>query len=786
MINSIKNIETLNEYIDYLVSVKDRFFIILTTQQEWRNSIDRDTAIKIQSLGVNTDLSELLDVGFIALIDEGRLVYENVGEKGSPLQYHNNYFDIDLDIISIPNSYILLEKNYFPIGISINGDIVSNNRQGFCIVLYDKHIGVLIDAVTFDSNSNFPQSFRAEKYYDMLLAEISELHVGFGYTIAQWLHDHDHNNITVIADPKFPKLIKEIMLPIKMNDNIRVLNYFSTSKNFNLTYQYNDYFRIERYEQFDLDKINKDDFIIYISLFNHPINNYLKKEKHAFFFSIDTLVYEAFKFISFEETVIRLASENPDISIFYFILPGIIFDKSNESEYLRRNKIKRETVIEALKRGERNTDNLPSYIKEDKLFSNEDWLELTHLITQTYINEKGHLLFKNIKGKFVNTNNGRRVTSYQPIKFDNTIYFFGLCNIFGVYNTDNQTFCSQLQKLLNTNQNGKIYRVENYGNFLYNHRVDLPRIMSSVNPKKGDILAFPKNLSEIFPTLNLHDIKLPNNYGHMFCDYQGHYSPNMHRFIAERIFEYLKEKNFFKGQSINIKHKTMQIPICGMQRNNKTDNGPPTEYGEQLEKYKSELRNISAIKIGKNGSIVMNCNPFTLGHRYLIEWAAKQVKHLYIFAVEEDLSIFPFEDRFMLIKAGTKDLKNVTVLPSGKFIISSITFSEYFQKSEIQDRTIDPSMDITLFAKEIAPVLNITVRFAGEEPIDNITKQYNDSMQRILPEYGIEFVEIKRKESGQQVISASRVRKLLEEKDFRAIKKLVPKTTLAYLKKKWS
>jgi [citrate (pro-3S)-lyase] ligase len=186
---------------------------------------------------------------------------------------------------------------------------------------------------------------------------------------------------------------------------------------------------------------------------------------------------------------------------------------------------------------------------------------------------------------------------------------------------------------------------------------------------------------------------------------------------------------------------------------------------------------------GKIGSIVMNCNPFTLGHRYLVEQAACCVRHLYIFAVEEDKSIFPFEDRIKLIKAGTSDLPNVTVLPSGKFIISSLTFSDYFNKSELQYRPIDPSMDVSLFGKEIAPVLNITVRFAGEEPLDKVTKQYNDTMKRILPEYGIEFVEIPRKKYGNQVISASRVRKLLEDKNFNEIKNIVPETTLEYLMK---
>ena len=63
----------------------------------------------------------------------------------------------------------------------------------------------------------------------------------------------------------------------------------------------------------------------------------------------------------------------------------------------------------------------------------------------------------------------------------------------------------------------------------------------------------------------------------------------------------------------------------------------------------------------------MNCNPFTLGHRYLIEQASEKVDHLYVFVVEEDKSFFPFSDRIGLVKKGTADLKNITVKPSGKY-----------------------------------------------------------------------------------------------------------------------
>lgn len=181
----------------------------------------------------------------------------------------------------------------------------------------------------------------------------------------------------------------------------------------------------------------------------------------------------------------------------------------------------------------------------------------------------------------------------------------------------------------------------------------------------------------------------------------------------------------------------------------------------------------------------MNCNPFTLGHQYLIEYAASQVDYLYIFVVEEDKSFFLFKDRLELVKKGTGHLDNVKVLPSGKFIISSNTFSEYFDKANLKGTQIDTSLDVETFATQIAPTLDISVRFVGQEPLDPITNQYNMSMKELLPKYGIELREIPRKESGNSVISASRVRRYLKEKRWNEIKEIVPITTYEFLKEKY-
>lgn len=130
-----------------------------------------------------------------------------------------------------------------------------------------------------------------------------------------------------------------------------------------------------------------------------------------------------------------------------------------------------------------------------------------------------------------------------------------------------------------------------------------------------------------------------------------------------------------------------------------------------------------------------------------------------------------------MVCAGTSDLNNVMVVPSGEFILSKMTFPEYFIKETDEELIENTENDITLFAEKIAPQLHITHRFVGEELEDKVTAAYNQAMKRILPAYKIQLVEIPRKQNGQVAISASRVRKCLEESNLGQLQQLVPDST---------
>ncbi len=253
------------------------------------------------------------------------------------------------------------------------------------------------------------------------------------------------------------------------------------------------------------------------------------------------------------------------------------------------------------------------------------------------------------------------------------------------------------------------------------------------------------------------------------------------------------------------------------------------ENGRGLERYCAYLKGFA--KEGRCGVVVMNANPFTLGHLYLLEQAASQVDTLYVIPVKEDLSQFPYTERLAMIKAAVggeseenyflcSSSKNqfssekiapgssswqkigfsqsvaknnflpskVVVLEGSDYQISAATFPTYFLKDLSDAAETQMRLDLDLFARHIAPALNASVRFVGSEPLDALTNQYNTLIPNavIIPRLTAEknyFLQgfAKNQFSDADIISASRVRKYLAEGDFHSAAALCPETTWPYL-----
>lgn len=214
------------------------------------------------------------------------------------------------------------------------------------------------------------------------------------------------------------------------------------------------------------------------------------------------------------------------------------------------------------------------------------------------------------------------------------------------------------------------------------------------------------------------------------------------------------------------------------------------KYSEELEsekgKVKSEKSNGKLHHLNpstpqpimpQSGIIIMNCNPFTLGHRYLIEQAAQQVETLYILVVREDCSMFGYDERKAMIVRGVAHINNVVVCDGSEYSISATTFPTYFLKSLSDASDTQMTLDIDLYRRHIAPALGATVRFVGTEPDDPLTRRYNELMKSMLPDVR----EVARLEKSGVAVSASRVRKAIVENHLALAARLVPPTTVPYI-----
>lgn len=425
-----------------------------------------------------------------------------------------------------------------------------------------------------------------------------------------------------------------------------------------------------------------------------------------------------------------------------------------------------------------------------KLYSYDDVEERFKAICkESYVGkvrtvENNLLLHEEQRGRYINIDNGLRITSNQPKEYIGTIYIYGLCTVFGSYVEDKHTIPSWIQKKLN--ENTILYRVVNLGNVL---PINLQRFFDSIELKENDLLVclasfttprFLKEVKAIDITKKFEERKCSMQNKDCFVDLLSHPGEYGSKIYADVMFDEIA-KCLNVSEEIKIRKNNIYALL------NKDMSDMELLYG--FESYLKEIHKFdSCIPTSAKciGAIVMNCNPFTKGHRFLIEYAAKSVDFLYVFVVEEDRSFFKFEDRLEMVRRGTKDLPNVAVIRSGKMILSNITFSAYFTKEEkiAYQTKIPPTTDLRIFAQYVAEEFRIMVRFVGEEPNDVVTRQYNECMKEMLPQFGIQVVEIQRKEEDGEVISASRVREYYKANNVEEVEKLVPQTTLEFLVRK--
>lgn len=379
---------------------------------------------------------------------------------------------------------------------------------------------------------------------------------------------------------------------------------------------------------------------------------------------------------------------------------------------------------------------------------------------------------------YITFDEGRRNVTNKNKYAARRLYIVGPCTAFGRYVADNQTIEYYLQQLIN--EDGQSWQVVNFGSFGIGYEFqylltecisddDIVVILTqnrslTVYMRKYQRSRYIGDLSEIYK-----DIDCPTSY---ILDTFRHVNYKVSEMIAEYLYFHIKPYIIGFEKKLTVKrHSPIQDYFISW---------------DIIEYYKEfALKNNLYEMPGKIGAIVMNCNPFTKGHRHLAEYASARVDTLIIFVVEENASDFSFGDRIEMVRAGVADLEKARVVPSGKYNISKSTFAQYFEKDKQIDKIESMEYDITIFCEVIASIMNISCRFAGEEPTDIVTRKYNETMKVVLPKYGMEFIEIPRLVSEENVknyISASKAREYIKNRNWIKAAEYLPDTTIDYLK----
>ena len=523
---------------------------------------------------------------------------------------------------------------------------------------------------------------------------------------------------------------EEIIFIKKSNNNLDDYSFF---KDFFQQQNYNVLFT--SYEDFLNSNLNYNQIVIFESesdLKNYSIISKIKNKVfydsrffslYSFFERADGL--ETSFLVSKYLTSFFLNLENQGVNVF-----NIFFDHTEpvfedfqnaiKNKYLEKNMFVNNSILNP----KEFFCELYSKDYHDKIIEMRD-----HHFGNKHIAGANYL--KDYKSKYLNITNSIRRTCYQITNPDFNMHMYGPCFCIGTYVEDKYTIESLLQKkFVDNNININIH---NHG--ALNNTLGYIEMISNTKLYSGDTVVF---FGLYFPVYEIYNINLneviEKNYISLdwVVDSIFHCNHIVDEIISEKLFNNILPCLSFPEERKEIKNE-----------NNVSIN-------VYLEKYFS---NNDYSSYNKVGAIVMNCNPFTKGHRYLIEEALKQVDYLFVFVLSEDLSLFSFTERFSIVLKNLSDLNNIYVVPSGDMILSQKTFPEYFVKKVDEDIYDNMRYDLETFANVIASRLNIKYRFVGEEPIDKVTLAYNNMMKEILPEYGIELIEIPRKKRSNKCIA---------------------------------
>lgn len=368
-----------------------------------------------------------------------------------------------------------------------------------------------------------------------------------------------------------------------------------------------------------------------------------------------------------------------------------------------------------------------------------------------------------VQSRYLNIVDGKRVTVGQPSDAERVIWFFGACFVIGAFVEDKHTIESFLQERLN--QEGYSCKVVNCGCWETPYQEMIRIIATSMKP--GDVVVLNVNNQpfadaesvDMTEILDRHNV--PTGW---IMDLPGHCNHKVNQIYANELFERMVRDGALTSKTNQEERKTMldcDLAVNSLYLDLHFDGYRPVE-GEKV------------------GGIAFHGNPFTLGHRCLIEYASKHVDRLFAILTEDEAGLLTFAERYAMALEGTKDLPNVTIVPGGPFSGSRHDFPVYFVKTDPESMCRRSVLHLEIFAKVIAKRLGISCRFIGDERHNEQMSAFNELIKEIMPRYGIDVIEIPRAQAEGRSISASLSRRAAFDGDRETLRANLPETTLRF------
>lgn len=370
---------------------------------------------------------------------------------------------------------------------------------------------------------------------------------------------------------------------------------------------------------------------------------------------------------------------------------------------------------------------------------------------------------KDCNDRYFHVKDGERLTVGQPDQADRTVWFFGPCFMIGAYVEDRHTIESYLQSMIN--RDGRSVRVVNCGCFETKYQEMIH--MTSTPMKPGDIVVMHLENHEYSgtETIDLTDILDRNNVpNEWLLDIPLHCNHKVNELYARDLYDRMTTEGVLDSPVSTEPSEmlTRDLAINSL----------------YLDLYFNDFHPEPGQRIGTVG---MHGNPFTLGHRFLIETASRQVDKLFVLLIEDELGIFSYAERFAMAVDATRDLPNVTIVSGGPFQATRNVFREYFVKVDPADMEESATADALIYTEIIGPRLGVTCRFFGDEKHNPKMAFFNELMKKILPRYGIEAIELPRASVDGRAISASVARNAADSGDMDTLLANVPAATLRFM-----